>query len=337
MAEFATPHDNRTYRVIGLGIHTVLVTAGLGLALYLGIVKLTSGTCGIGNCQAVLQSKYSSIAGIPVGFIGLAAWLLLYQTALLATAARVLLVGGSLYFIGVQAFIIGQFCPACMLHALCAIAVGLWPNRRPQALALLALSPAAILAVLAARPELHLPAGSYPAGVGPQAIATAETVARSPLYVNLAGIASPWLGTHPDSALLIISFTCHHCMTGITELLQTAKLIRPPRILLITGAGNQEITEHIMAAIIARGDNAAAFKQVILGLQPVQVDMLGGNLPQLTPTLARLAPDYLRYLPQASARLAQQNAGLVPLNVQGTPLLISPSGSGQYTIDRAQF
>jgi uncharacterized membrane protein len=64
----------------------VLALAGLGVATYLTVVRAQghSPTCVIGGgCETVQKSEYSELAGVPVAWLGIAAYLSLLLAALL--------------------------------------------------------------------------------------------------------------------------------------------------------------------------------------------------------------------------------------------------------------
>jgi uncharacterized membrane protein len=64
----------------------VLALAGLGVAIYLTVVRAQghSPTCVIGGgCATVQKSEYSELAGVPVAWLGILAYLSLLASALL--------------------------------------------------------------------------------------------------------------------------------------------------------------------------------------------------------------------------------------------------------------
>lgn len=113
----------------------VLVVIGIIISGYLSYTKLmnTSVICAEGdsfNCDAVTSSAYGKIAGIPIAYLGLAAYLvigglLLLQNriAFLQEYGIMLLFGVtlfgfmySMYLIYVQAAILKAFCVWCLGH-----------------------------------------------------------------------------------------------------------------------------------------------------------------------------------------------------------------------------
>jgi len=115
----------------------LLALAGLGLNLLLLLWKLTDPTDGIvgcggaGGCNEVLASKWSQLFGIPVTVPGA----LLYGLILLSLHPRfvrllapslAILIGGVVWFVSVQAWILQHFCPWCLAaHVIGAIVVAL--------------------------------------------------------------------------------------------------------------------------------------------------------------------------------------------------------------------
>jgi uncharacterized membrane protein len=98
--------------------------------------------CGVGSssgCDVVLSSSWSKWLGIPVVFAGLACYSALAILSILLdlrneTANRaittifvmlsIVAAGASLWFIGIQIFAIGSFCPYCLVTDACGIAIG---------------------------------------------------------------------------------------------------------------------------------------------------------------------------------------------------------------------
>ena len=113
-----------------------LALAGLGVAAYLAYVEtsLASAVCGpVGDCNAVQQSEYARLFGIPIAFYGLAGyvtilvlWLVqrltkrslvwLAPTGIFAVAAVGVLF--SIYLTFLEPFVIGATCIWCLTSAL---------------------------------------------------------------------------------------------------------------------------------------------------------------------------------------------------------------------------
>ncbi len=126
----------------------VLAVVGMGVSLYLGGIE-TSGAeavCGpVGDCNAVQESVYASIFGIPIGILGVIAyagliigWIIRrVSEGRIADGAAVLIAatafGGtffSIYLTFLEPFVIGATCLWCLTSALC-IAGLLWFTASP--------------------------------------------------------------------------------------------------------------------------------------------------------------------------------------------------------------
>jgi uncharacterized membrane protein/protein-disulfide isomerase len=97
--------------VAGLCINIFLLTRTLGDAAIAG--------CGGGPCDEVLASRWSSLLGLPIPAFGILVYaLLLLSLFQRLEILRLPLLGGiagaAFWFIAVQAFILGKFCPWCM-------------------------------------------------------------------------------------------------------------------------------------------------------------------------------------------------------------------------------
>ena len=113
----------------------LLALAGLGVAAYLSWIEINSATavCGpVGDCNAVQQSDYASIAGVPIGVLGLGGYLALLAMWVMTVTgveiwvdrSRVLLFGiatigvvFSIYLTFLEPFVIGATCIWCLASA----------------------------------------------------------------------------------------------------------------------------------------------------------------------------------------------------------------------------
>lgn len=103
-----------------------LALAGIAVAGYLTYARYAHVTisCTSGGCETVQASSYATVVGIPVSTLGLAAYLVLFATALSGTdGAR--LVGAvvassalvfSVYLLYVQLALIGAVCDWCVVN-----------------------------------------------------------------------------------------------------------------------------------------------------------------------------------------------------------------------------
>lgn len=114
------------------GFLPVIVVAGILVAGYLTYVELTlvEATCGVvGNCNAVQQSSYAHILGIPVGILGIMGYLIILSLWVMnryknqkwidgALFVMALLgVGFSIYLTILEPFVIGASCVWCLTSA----------------------------------------------------------------------------------------------------------------------------------------------------------------------------------------------------------------------------
>jgi uncharacterized membrane protein len=126
----------------------VLAVIGLGVSLYLASVE-TSGAeavCGpVGDCNAVQQSEYASIFGVPIGVLGaiayiglMIAWIVTRvskgRTADIAAVLIALTAFGgtmfSIYLTFLEPFVIGATCMWCLTSALTIVGL-LWFSAPP--------------------------------------------------------------------------------------------------------------------------------------------------------------------------------------------------------------
>jgi uncharacterized membrane protein len=135
----------------------ILALLGLFDAAYLALERITGGpiTCPVGGgCETVQSSAYALFLGVPVAFIGVAGYMLLLVTAILALQADtlgsisldvLLLVLASIallagiYFMYLQVAVIGAICFWCAVAALLDLLIWLaalvnWRLKRQEAL-----------------------------------------------------------------------------------------------------------------------------------------------------------------------------------------------------------
>lgn len=119
-----------------------LALVAVGINGWLAWAHFTGGTvagCGGGGCEAVAASRWSMLfAVVPVALCGGLAWLFLLVSVTVrrwgaALAAAGVAVGAAVWFVFVQAVILGRFCRWCMAAHLLGAVVGvmlLWMNSR---------------------------------------------------------------------------------------------------------------------------------------------------------------------------------------------------------------
>lgn len=120
----------------------VLALAGLAVAFYINYKKTKKEklVCVIGkDCDKVVNSRYSSVFGIDNQILGMIYYLLLAAFAIFSLAGlvwpaiifsvfRLMTVGAilfSIFLVGVQAFILREWCEWCLGSALINFLIGL--------------------------------------------------------------------------------------------------------------------------------------------------------------------------------------------------------------------
>ncbi|MEA2025532.1 MAG: vitamin K epoxide reductase family protein [Chloroflexota bacterium] len=121
----------------------VLVAIGIAAAVYLASIETTGGeaVCGpVGDCNAVQESEYASLFGIPIGVLGVVGYLFIGGLWVVARVAKgsladwalvlmaVTVFGGTLfstYLTFLEPFVIGATCMWCITSAVVMLAL-LW-------------------------------------------------------------------------------------------------------------------------------------------------------------------------------------------------------------------
>lgn len=232
---------------------TVILVAGLGLCGYLTYASLTASPvagCGFNSsCHDVLNSEWSKWFTLPVSVVGLA----VYASALgilaftftpipeenrrqgeqwvlvLMTLAAV----SAIWFIGVQAGMLGKYCPYCMAAHACSLvgAVVAWiafPPAARQATQAGVVSFLGLVMLIFGQVAMPEPAGPRNATVEQKQVAEVELRLKSPdqdeiemsrpvLFaggaVELDTHAWPIIGD-PDAEFVVIDvmdYTCEYC------------------------------------------------------------------------------------------------------------------------------
>lgn len=133
-----------------LAVLRILALIGLGISLYLLVLKLTGSItslkgCGAGaGCENVLGSKWSQWFGIPVSVFASVLYATLFGLTFkpsvnLLRLLAFLLLGAAVWFIGLQLLVIESFCPWCCATHLVGLvsAFFLWRGfPKPKSLAL---------------------------------------------------------------------------------------------------------------------------------------------------------------------------------------------------------
>lgn len=174
-----------------------LASVGLGtsaLMLYL-YLSPEAGACGPGGgCDAVRTSAWSTVAGVPLPWLGLAYFGLLTAALLRPELRRrwllvALGLGGVLSGITLlvlQGLVIGSWCPYCVVVDVCSVGSGLalLPAISQPRMRLLGAPMAGAFGLGAAVPivlfvSLHVPAEPAPVGPTPELIATAQVAGQA--------------------------------------------------------------------------------------------------------------------------------------------------------------
>lgn len=118
-------------RVLRLAVGLVAL-AGTAVAGYLTYVHYRPAALictGGGGCEAVQESEYAELAGIPVAVLGLAAYVVVLALVAwdsdlartLAAAIALSAVGFAAYLVAVQAFAIEAWCVWCLVNDLAVV------------------------------------------------------------------------------------------------------------------------------------------------------------------------------------------------------------------------
>ncbi len=234
------PSPPSDYILVARWLGRILLFGALGISLYLGIKSITNGPiagCAEGGgCNEVLSSKWGYFFGVPVSIFGALTYLTLLGSDFrgccrrLHAICRWMILGAALWFVCVQVFILGQFCPwCCVTHTLASLgALCLW--KRPLAKthfvdhpafapALSVAALASLAAVQSFGPERATTTGtSLAQGQGTKIV---EPKTEGPRMISLHGgkftlnaKEFPAIGdaqTAKNVAVGLFDFTCPHC------------------------------------------------------------------------------------------------------------------------------
>ena len=131
----AVSEQDGSKRITLRGVQFLLVLIGLFIAGYLSYLKLAAAPAvcveaGPFNCNVVLNSQYSELAGMPIAWLGFGVYALIGLVMLLESKVAVLEQYGSLIVFGiglfawlfslwlvyVQFFLLEALCPWCLSH-----------------------------------------------------------------------------------------------------------------------------------------------------------------------------------------------------------------------------
>src|SRR6478672_8766358 len=215
----------------------VLAWLAFGVASYLAWHTMSQtpvAGCSVGShegCDPVLSSSWSKWLGIPVAFLGLGCYATLATLSVLlglrsATANRwistvfvmlaIAAAGASLWFVGVQVFALGNYCPYCLVADTCGVALGViataFAIRSVYAQRGMPQSPAVQPGLMALRTTL--PVGSRTA---PLAVRTEQS---TPWLLPAIGGAIPLIGMLIGGQLLFASKTYDLQKVALNESIQ---------------------------------------------------------------------------------------------------------------------
>jgi uncharacterized membrane protein len=273
----------------------VFLWLAAGLALFLALQSVGSlplPGCGEkASCHQVLESRFSYLLGMPMAWLGFGTYCLLILTSgawvrreatLAATLGSLLAgvaTGAALWFIGVQAVVLKQWCPWCLTtHVSVLTAVVLLQRERR----LTSATPAApnrpdatshgwMLGGLLASAALLALSGWH--GKAPVASAVVVSQPVSPATGTLNANAGPevWhlaLGDHPLSldltslplmgpptaertAVLLSDYTCDHCRHYHETLESLLGGLQPPVRLILLPASRDEEGKAVQRCLLS--------------------------------------------------------------------------------------
>jgi len=118
-------NGRNTYLFVAVALLSLI---GLADAIYLTVQKMTGGIvqCGLSNCEDVLNSRFATIAGIPLAAFGALAYFIVFSLATLTAFGNertrgpifyvvALMLAFSIWLFYLQAFVLHAFCQFCLL------------------------------------------------------------------------------------------------------------------------------------------------------------------------------------------------------------------------------
>ena len=120
-------------RLLRVGLFLVSAV-GIGVSSYLTYVHYQPGALictGSGGCEAVQDSKYAVLAGVPIAVLGLSAWiavlvLTVWNSELARTVTAAIALGALgfvAYLVILQLFVIDAICAWCMANDILLVPV----------------------------------------------------------------------------------------------------------------------------------------------------------------------------------------------------------------------
>ena len=133
IAREAYARDSFGDRLLRVGVFLVSA-AGIGVSSYLTYVHYQPGALictGSGGCEAVQDSKYAVLSGVPIAVLGLSAWiavlvLTVWNSELARTVTAAIALGALgfvAYLVILQLFVIDAICAWCMANDILLVPV----------------------------------------------------------------------------------------------------------------------------------------------------------------------------------------------------------------------
>jgi uncharacterized membrane protein len=309
---------------------SLLTAAGLGLALWLTLLKWRSLPCLGGGCETVIQSRYGSVLGVPVGVFGAALWLALVWPlpARLRTAAHATLALGAIGFMVVQFGVLRAFCPYCTAHAAAALTAWRWRKVRPASWAL------ALGATLAL--------GGY--GLAQRAADHHATAVTRPAELT-AGIDAifPFDDPKPVSAarpVLVLSVTCPACLDllrAVTNAPWPAGKLGPAVYIKSDARDHALAVVWLAACTETAGSTPRDRFMAVTAMLVAQRELVASDPSAAATWLAgifRPSPEARR---GAELLLVRQAARLTEAGVTTTPWLLPITGAARAVVTTKDF
>jgi uncharacterized membrane protein len=327
---------------------SLICGVGIFLAVYTVLLKVAALPCVSGDCHKLIHSSYGTFWGIPVGLYALIFWsILLTKSGWPSRLARVGLVLGSIYFIGVQAFALKMFCPVCGAHALvCLLTMTISADRRRSALIGFVAVAAAFCVIVwseqQARNRLQeqlLSEELKP--VEESVIVAAETLPVVEIQSSDTSLSVDsglsWLSSETLlDTQVVISFTCNQCLSVLeTILAQSNEDRRMAGIILKVDPGSRAITRTLLAAVLSRSDlpSHVAFGRAF-GLLVGDKDVFFRN-DETTASflLGAEFPALSNFLDEADIVLNEHESLLQSMGVSQTPTVLKKGAILAYAED----
>lgn len=274
-------------------IGQLLLAVAALIALYLGLASFSGpesvGCDGSGTCQIVLKSKWASIFGISVAWIGLGLYLSAIFCSFLApkgplpAVLLVLILGGACWFAAVQIFVLKAFCPWCSAAHLSA-SIG----------ALLSLNLSSLRPDRRGFSRLAVPLCILIVGIFTQAFSSSPEMIDRKTYakplveetstlfsfhdgqVRIPKSSLPFVGEGPRNHALFFLWdpTCPFCLETLDLILAADHEQTPARVYLIPGAHSAQSKglQRLLLTLWHRSPTAfrAVLRDLATGRVPIE-------------------------------------------------------------------